>query len=199
MSEQYDALALWVAHTWAFTAADTTPYLHITAPTMAAGKTRVLEVLNVLVQTGWFTAGTTAANLYRRIDAMMVTALIDEGDNLLAHEPEFRAALNGVLSAGYRRGGVYSVAVHSNGQDWQSRDFSVFCPKAIAGIGRPPETLASRTIRIDMRPVRRTSRSRGSTLAARGPRPRRPARDGPSGRRSPSTSCAGTTPSPWRS
>src|SRR5262249_3507154 len=43
MREQADAIALWVAHTWAFAAAEFTPYLAVTAPSKRSGKSRVLE------------------------------------------------------------------------------------------------------------------------------------------------------------
>jgi hypothetical protein len=148
--EQYDTLALWTLHTWAFEAAETTPYLHVTAPEREAGKTRVLEVLKVLVRNGWKVGGITAASLYRKIDAEYVTLLFDEGDNLFSRNAEYVAAINGLLNDGYRRGGVYSLAVPS-GNDYVQRDFEVFCPKAIAGIGHLPDTVASRSIRFDMK------------------------------------------------
>jgi hypothetical protein len=152
-SEHYDMLALWVLHTWAFEAAETTPYLHVTAPEREAGKSRVLEVLRVLVRNGWKVGGTTAASLYRKIDAEYVTLLLDEGDNLYARGQEYVAAVNGILNDGYRRGGVYSLAVPS-GNDYVQRDFQVFCPKAIAGIGFLPDTVASRSVRLDMKRAR---------------------------------------------
>ena len=46
---QADTLALWVAHTHAFEAAETTPYLAITSAEKRSGKTRLLEVLELLV------------------------------------------------------------------------------------------------------------------------------------------------------
>ena len=57
---QRDATVLWVAHTHVFGAAETTPYLHITSPEKACGKTRLLETLDQLVARPWLTARTSA-------------------------------------------------------------------------------------------------------------------------------------------
>src|SRR5215211_50544 len=46
--EQADVLALWVQHTHAFEACDTTPYLEVTSAEKRSGKTRLLEVLNTV-------------------------------------------------------------------------------------------------------------------------------------------------------
>ena len=47
---QADAIALWVAHTHAVDAADATPYIAITSAEKRSGKTRLLEVLELLVR-----------------------------------------------------------------------------------------------------------------------------------------------------
>lgn len=43
------ALGLWALHTWAFDGAHATPYISITSPEKRTGKTRLLEVLDLLV------------------------------------------------------------------------------------------------------------------------------------------------------
>jgi hypothetical protein len=67
-TDQLVALALWVAHTHAFGAATATPYLYVSSAEMESGKTRLLEVLRLLVAHPWFTGRTTAAALTRKID-----------------------------------------------------------------------------------------------------------------------------------
>jgi hypothetical protein len=64
---QADVVALWTAHTYAIGAAETTPYLHIAAPTRRSGKTRLLEVLEALVSRPIRAGGTTEAALFRVI------------------------------------------------------------------------------------------------------------------------------------
>jgi hypothetical protein len=67
MSEaQADAVALWIAHTHAFDAAEQTPYLAISSAEKRSGKTRLLEVLELLVARPWLTGRVTAAVLARK-------------------------------------------------------------------------------------------------------------------------------------
>jgi hypothetical protein len=47
---QAAGVALWIAHSHGFEAADTTSYLSITSAEMRSGKTRLLEVLELLVR-----------------------------------------------------------------------------------------------------------------------------------------------------
>ena len=77
------AVTLWIAHTHAIEAADATPYLHITAATKRAGKTRLLEVLDLLVARPWLTGRVSAAVLPRKIDKEQPTLLLDESDAAL--------------------------------------------------------------------------------------------------------------------
>ena len=66
---QADAIALWIVHTHAFDAAEQTPYLAISSAEKRSGKTRLLEVLELLVARPWLTGRVTAAVLARKVDA----------------------------------------------------------------------------------------------------------------------------------
>src|SRR5260370_39230646 len=77
-SEQLVAIALWVLHTHAIAATEATPYLNITSAEKRSGKTRLLEVLELLVLNPWRTGRTTAAALVRKIDGEESTLLLDE-------------------------------------------------------------------------------------------------------------------------
>jgi hypothetical protein len=56
LSEEQAVLsALWVVHTHALDAADTTPYLHVKSAEKRSGKTRLLEVLSLLAAGSWLT------------------------------------------------------------------------------------------------------------------------------------------------
>ena len=50
---QADALTLWAAHTHALDAFETTPFLDLTSPTKRCGKTRALDVLELIVARAW--------------------------------------------------------------------------------------------------------------------------------------------------
>ena len=146
-SEQALTIALWVAHTHAIDAADTTPYLSVNSATKQSGKTRTLEVLEYIVRRAWFTGRTSAAALVRKIDADAPTLLLDESDAAFNGDKEYAEALRGILNTGYKRSGRAALCV-GKGADINVRDFTTYCPKAIAGIGRLPDTVADRSIPI---------------------------------------------------
>jgi hypothetical protein len=122
----------------------------VKSATRESGKTRVLEILQWLVAKPWFTARVSAAVMIRKIDAEMPTLLLDESDAAFSGDPEYTEALRGALNAGYRRGGCHSMCVGTSA-NLKPKDFSVFGPKAIAGIGRLPDTVAGRSIPIVMK------------------------------------------------
>lgn len=151
---QARAVALWIAHTHAFDAADCTAYLSVNSAEKQSGKTRLLECARLLVATPWFTGRVTAAVLVRKIDATKPTLLLDESDAAFSGEKEYAEALRGTLNNGYRRGGCASLCV-GKGSEITFKDFSVFCAKAIAGIGELPDTVADRSIPIRLKRAQR--------------------------------------------
>lgn len=144
---QADVVAMWVIHTHALDAADVTGYLSITSAEKRSGKTRLLEVLELLVAEPWLTGRVTAAVLVRKIDGIRPTLLLDESDTALRDDSEYGDVLRGVLNLGYRRGGVVSCCVGTAGE-LDFHDFSAFGAKAIAGIGSLPDTVADRSFPI---------------------------------------------------
>src|SRR5919202_1265859 len=137
--------ALWIVHTHAFDAADTTPYLNIKSAEKRSGKTRFLEVLSLIAARSWLTGRVTAAVLVRKVAAQTPALLLDESDAAFKGDREYAETLRGVLNAGFRRGGVASLCV-GQGANITYEDFPVYCPKAIAGIGKLPDTVADRSI-----------------------------------------------------
>jgi len=168
-------IALWIAHTHGFDAANCTPYLAVNSAEKQSGKTRLLEILRLLVFCAWFTGRVTAAVLIRKIHAESPTLLLDESDAAFRGEETYAEALRGILNTGYRRGGAASCCV-GQGAAISYKDFSTFCPKAIAGIGKLPDTVADRSILIRLKRARRGEVARfrereaqreGSEIAAR--------------------------------
>lgn len=146
--------ALWVAHTHALDAAEVTPYLFVNSVEKRSGKTRNLEVVSLVVSKPWLTGRVTAAVLVRKLAATTPTVLLDESDAAFKGDKEYAETLRAVLNLGYRRGGVASLCVKTGG-DYELRDFPVFGPKAIAGIGNIPDTVKDRSITISLK--RRTA------------------------------------------
>ena len=151
-------VALWVFHTHALSAADATPYISITSVEKQSGKSRLLEVLELLVAEPWLTGRVTAAVLVRKIDKSHPTLLLDESDAAFKENDEYSEALRGVLNTGHRRSGRASCCV-GQGASIDFKDFDTFCPKALAGIGRLPDTVADRSL-----PIRLKRRTRGEEI-----------------------------------
>jgi hypothetical protein len=150
-SHQLDAIALWIVHSYIFENAYYTPYLKIWSPEMQCGKTLLLEVMEVLAARPWLTGRVTAAVLPRKIDAERPTLLLDESDAAFNAGGDYSESLRGILNTGYRRPGKTSVCV-GQGANISYKDFSTYCPKAIAGIGKGlPKTVADRSIDIAMK------------------------------------------------
>jgi len=147
---QRDAVALWIAHTYIFDNADCTPYLNAFSAEKRCGKTLLLEVLELLVANPWLTGRATVAVLARKIDQEKPTLLLDETDAAFKSGREYGEALRGILNTGFRAGGRHSVCV-GQGANISYQDLDTYCPKAIAGIGRLPGTVADRSIDIQMK------------------------------------------------
>jgi Protein of unknown function (DUF3631) len=141
--EAADFLALWVAHTHAFEAALTTPYVRVTSAERASGKTRLLECLSLLVRRGWLAVNPSAAVVFRKGDSDAPTLLLDEIDQTPFGD---RRDLLAVLNAGYRIG----VKVPRCDDKGNLHEFDVFYPKAFSGIddGKLPDTLYSRSVPV---------------------------------------------------
>jgi hypothetical protein len=149
--EQAVAIALWVLHTHALDAAEVTPYLQIRSAEKRSGKTRLLEVLKLLVARPWLTGRTSVAALVRKVSDERCTMLLDESDAAFSGDKAYSEALRGVLNDGYQKGGNATLCV-GQGSNLKARAFPVFCPKAIAGIGKHlPSTVVDRSITIELR------------------------------------------------
>lgn len=148
--EQAVACTLWVLPTWVAEAARATPYLVILSPTKQSGKTRLLEALELLVREPFRADSVTEAVLFRLIDQMRPTLLMDEVDAIFGSVTERTEPLRAVLNSGNRAGGRVARCVPPQ---WDVKSFSVFCPKALAGIdnGRWPDTLLDRSMVVRVR------------------------------------------------
>jgi hypothetical protein len=140
-------VALWIAHTWVFEAFGYTPYLNPFSPEKQCGKSRLLDCLAILVRNPWRTISPSEAVLFRHIDAVHPTLLLDESDTIFGNGKDDRnEPLRALLNAGFERD--TATIPRCVGQALTIHHFNVFCPKAFAGIGSLPDTIRSRSIRI---------------------------------------------------
>jgi putative DNA primase/helicase len=138
-------LALWVLHTYALSVAGTNPRLAIISPQKRCGKTTLISILSKLVLRPLPASNITPAAVFRAIDTCQPTLLLDEADTFLRENLELR----GVLNSGHTRDTAF--VIRSVGDDHEPRRFSTWCPMAIALIGGLPDTLADRSVVIEMR------------------------------------------------
>jgi hypothetical protein len=151
--QQADAVALFVIHTHAIDAADSTPRLSVQSPEKRSGKTRLLELLELLARRGQLAASVSSAALFRLLEARQPTFLIDEADTIFARtrngDPR-NEDLRGIVNAGHRRGAVVIRCV-GEGAAITTKSFRVFGPVALAGIGQLPDTIHDRSVVIALR------------------------------------------------
>lgn len=148
------ATTLWVAHTHAIEAFDSTPRLGIISAEKQSGKTRLLELLELLVRVPMATVNMSPAVLFRSTHAQHPTLLIDEADTIFG--PQQRASgdvnedLRGILNAGHRRG-KFVFRMEGQGSAMKPVGFETFAPAAMAGIGALPDTITDRAVVLHMR------------------------------------------------
>jgi len=150
-SEQHKtAVGLWVVHTHALAAFESTPRLAVLSPEKGSGKTRLLEVLELLCPRARHASNLTAAAMFRLVTAEQPTLLFDEVDTIFGPAASQHEELRGMLNAGHRRGAVAYRCV-GEPSNMKVQAFPAFAAVALAGIGDLPDTLIDRSILVRMR------------------------------------------------
>jgi hypothetical protein len=146
-----DAVALWAAHAHGLDAFETTPRLALLSPVPQSGKTRTLEVLDMLTPEPMHAANPSAAALFRQVATKRPTLLMDECDTYLGlRTAEKHEELRGLVNAGHRRGAVAYRCVGEPAK-MEVKEFPAFAAVALAGIGDIPPTVLDRSVLIKMR------------------------------------------------
>jgi len=140
-------LALWIFHTYFYHAWPAVPYLSING-TVESGKTQVIDVLGRLVFRPLSTSNATAPVVFRTLHAKGGTLLLDEAEQLGNRKDPNAEQLLTTLLAGYRKGGKATRLEPLADGGYRPVEFSVFGPKALAGIKGLPTELASRCIPV---------------------------------------------------
>ncbi len=153
-------LALWILHTFCFDIAEATPYLYLHSATKRCGKSRLLELLARMARRALVVAGPSAAFMFRVIELYKPALFMDEADAFLRDDEDMR----GLLNNGYKQGGSVGRLVKV-GDELVPKQFSVFCPKVLAGIKGLSGTVMDRSIPIPMK--RRTKDEKIETMRLR--------------------------------
>jgi hypothetical protein len=144
------AVALWAAHSHALDAAASTPRLAFVSPEPGSGKTRSLELLELLVHQGRHVLSMTPAALFRVVEAERPTILLDEVDAIFGPKAKDHEDLRALINAGHRPGASV-LRVAGEGGNMRPREYRAYCAVALAGLGHLPTTIATRAITIPMR------------------------------------------------
>lgn len=164
-----DTIALWVVVTHCLDGLDFAPYLNIKSPERRCGKSRLLELLQLVVAKALATIGVTNAALFRVIAIAGPTVIIDEADRLFREKGN--EDLVATINAGNTRGAKVTRCV---GDNFDVQQFECFAPYVIAGIRDLPDTITDRSLVIAMRrktkteTVRRKGRHTKSEATALG-------------------------------
>lgn len=138
-------LGLWSILTYVYLAWDAVPYLYFGGPA-GSGKSRAFEVLSRLVFRPLSSSSMTGPALFRTLHNQGGTLLLDEAERLRESSPEV-GELRSMLLAGYKRGGR---ATRLEGENFQTKEFDVYGPKALACIAGLPPALSNRCIPVMM-------------------------------------------------
>jgi hypothetical protein len=100
------AQTLWIAHTHLMSVWESTPRIAFLSPEPASGKSRALEVTELLVPRPVHAVNTTPAYLFRKVSDPEgpPTILYDEIDTVFGPKAKDNEDIRGMLNAGHRRG-----------------------------------------------------------------------------------------------
>jgi putative DNA primase/helicase len=142
--DEANTVALWVLASYAVGVFFIFPRLLLKSPEKGCGKSTLVDQIGRLVNRPLVASHTTASPLFRLIEKVQPTILLDEADVYLRNNEEARAIIN----AGHKKG---AMVMRSVGDEHEPRAFSVFAPMVIAGIGKQAETVEDRSIIIELK------------------------------------------------
>ena len=149
---EHTAAALWAVHCHMMDRWKSTPRFACLSPEPGSGKTRVLEILELLVPRPVAAINVSPAYLFRRVadENGPPTILFDEIDTVFGPKAKENEELRAFLNAGHRRGAVAGRCV-VRGKTVETEDLPAYCAVAVAGLGWLPDTILSRSVIVRMR------------------------------------------------
>jgi hypothetical protein len=142
---------LWIAHTHLMDSWESTPRLAFLSPEPASGKTRALEITELLVPNPVEAVNVTPAYLFRKVghEDGRPTILYDEIDTVFGPKAKDNEEIRGLLNAGHRVGAVAGRCV-VKGKVVETEEIPAYCAVALAGLGEIPDTILSRSVVVRM-------------------------------------------------
>lgn len=146
------AHVLWCVHTHLMDRWESTPRLAFLSPEKESGKTRCLEITELMVPRPMMAVNMSPSALFRSVgnEDGLPTILFDEIDTVFGPKAKENEEIRGLLNAGHRRGAkTYRSVIRGKSVDVEP--IEAFCAVALAGLGYLPDTISSRAILIRMR------------------------------------------------
>src|SRR5262245_49135515 len=140
------ALALWVLHAWTMDAGEISPFMVLVSPTKRCGKTSVLILLQYLTPRSVLASNISPSALFRYIELVRPTLLVDEADSFVKDNEELR----GILNSGHTKVAANVIRTIEVNGEHKPRRFSTWAPKAIATIRSLADTLEDRAIIVQL-------------------------------------------------
>jgi hypothetical protein len=149
---EHTAVSLWAVHCHMMDRWESTPRLAFLSAEPGSGKTRALEILELLVPRPVAAINVSPAYLFRRVadENGTPTILFDEIDTVFGPKAKENEELRAFLNAGHRRGAVAGRCV-VRGKTIETEDLPAYCAIAVAGLGWLPDTILSRSVIVRMR------------------------------------------------
>jgi hypothetical protein len=146
------AHTLWIAHAHLMDAWESTPRIAFLSPEPASGKTRALEISELLVPNPVEAVNVSPAYLFRKVgdEDGSPTILFDEIDTVFGPRAKDNEEIRGLLNAGHRRGAVAGRCV-VRGKTIETEEIPAYCAVALAGLDDLPDTIRTRAVIIRMR------------------------------------------------
>jgi hypothetical protein len=146
------AHTLWIAHTHLMDAWESTPRICFMSPEPGSGKSRALEITNLLVPNPVEAINVSVAYLFRKVGGTggRPTILFDEIDTVFGPKAKENEDLRGLLNAGHRRSAKAGRCV-VHGKTVSTEEIPAYCAVAMAGLGHLPDTILTRSVIVRMR------------------------------------------------
>jgi hypothetical protein len=146
------AHVLWIAHAHLMSACESTPRIAFLSPEPASGKTRSMEITELLVPDPVAAVNVTPAYMFRKCgnEDGLPTILFDEIDTVFGARAKEHEELRALLNSGHRRGATAGRCV-ARGRIVETEEISSYAAVSLAGLGWLPDTILSRSIIVRMR------------------------------------------------
>lgn len=145
------AHALWILHAHLMDRWETTPRIAFLSPEPASGKSRALEITELLVPMPVMAVNMSPAYIFRKVGAEEgATILYDEIDTVFGPKAKENEEIRALLNAGHRRGAVAGRCV-VHGKTVTTEEIPAYAAVVLAGLGWLPDTILTRAEIVRMR------------------------------------------------